>query len=160
MQTVIKITLSSILLVSSILLSCSGKVEDGTDLSDSDINPEDVLIQDISSGDYGTNNRRDIKISVRSNFPSENELQKILIMIFKGEPDIIPDSNALLLRTEWETDKAISVSLDENEGILALIDNNGNRVLDEGDYFGLLRPSEIKNGEKKLISSQDHCSAL
>lgn len=118
----------------------------------SDENFSDVLYQDTESDDITTIAKKDIKLSIRSRFSSRDQPDKVIVNSFIGEENVLESIRSSRFLLEWETDKTLSLSLGEDEGLLAFIDNNGDKILNEGDYFGLLLPSEIQDGGRYILN--------
>ncbi len=144
--------LLSLLIFYTILYGCSedGAVRDtGPDTGNL---PADVIITDELLSDADVSNQKKIKVSVKSNFITGTTVQDVYIMSFFGVFDVMPDVEKLLPKAKWQTDKMISLLLDYNEGILAYIDNNMDGTLNGGDYFGILKPSDIQDGQRYILS--------
>lgn len=135
-----------------LLISCAESANEGRDVNvEQDIILSDIVREDVLFPDIGAS-KKSVKISVRSNFPSNDEEGNVIVARFYGEPDIIPEDKELVYKTEWETNKTLSLLLDENEGILAFIDRNNDKILSEGDYFGLIKPQELEDGGRYILS--------
>lgn len=112
----------------------------------------DVDLSDGYGGDLDIITGKNIKISVRSSFVSGSEVKQVLILTFKGDPEIIPDESSLIFKMEWETNKTVSLFLEREEGVLAFIDNNGDKRFNAGDYFGLLKSAEIEDQGRYILN--------
>lgn len=141
----------TILISLLIIFSCSSQrewldtIETHPDLL-SDISPSDVTTTDTN-----LNNIKNIKISVRNNFvrsPSDN---RTTLLIYKGDKSITPSPEDISNVIEWELEKTIPLSIKGEEGVLAFIDNNGDRVLGAGDYFAKMNSNEIIDGERYIL---------
>ncbi|MCX7943636.1 MAG: alkaline phosphatase family protein [Deltaproteobacteria bacterium] len=135
------------------ILFCSDDKEaEYTDLlSDSCIDAGPDYTDDIGIVDVDIS-RKTVKISVRNNISNSDKADKIFIYGFFGESKLLPDLNTLVFRSEWVTNKTITINLEENEGIFVLLDNNADNTVNDGDYFGILRSSELKDGGRYLVS--------
>ncbi|MGC9042799.1 MAG: alkaline phosphatase family protein [Myxococcota bacterium] len=141
-----------------ISLSISGCTEESNHFEDAtgDAILTDTDIEDILKSDISLQKNKSVKVSVRSRFPSSKGGEEIRLITFSGSDSIIPEESEYTDSFIFETDKIFSISLNNNEGILAFIDKNGSGKLDSGDYFGILKASEIEDGGRYILYIQSY----
>lgn len=143
--------LGAILISQLIIFSCSSR-EEGLETAEthpdllSDIGPSDTITTDTD-----LNNIKNIRISVRNNFVNLPPDNRTTLVIYKGDESIIPSPENISNVIEWEIERTISLSIRGDEGILAFIDNDGDRALSAGDYFTKMNSNEIEDGGRYVL---------
>lgn len=143
------------LILALIISNCTEESKILEDNSD-DVFVNDVNIEDAANSDTFLPLRKSIRLSVRSRFVSSTSVEKVKIITYLPDDFILPTESKYTNIYNAQTENTISISIGENEGILAFIDKNENEKLDDGDYFGILKPSEIEDGGRYILYIQSY----